>query len=411
MAKSVPGFTGSPTLSRNCNPCKWKARTTALTTFPSPRKKDSGTKKIKNLRDFQDLNKRSRSFFILLESIIMKNLKPIYSIILIVLLSFGFVACSGNQNNVDEVVIENVPNEVVEMNEVEEVVEEPTEEVVVESSVIDLTDGLDRQVVLDGPAQRIIALAPSNIELLFEVGAGDQVVGREDFANYPAVVLDLPSVGGSFGDLNTEVILSLEPDLVLVSSLSTPEQVVSLEELGLTVYYLTNPTDFDGLYENLRIVAQLTGHAEEAEAAIDALQARVAIVLDALANAEDTPLVFYELDSTDPNAPWTAGAGTFMDTLITMAKGVNMGASFEGAWVQVSAEEIIAQDPALIVLGDAIWGVTPEDVAGRPGWESLSAIANGAIYPFNDDLASRPGPRLIEGLEELAKLIHPELFE
>ncbi|MBT3239512.1 MAG: cobalamin-binding protein [Chloroflexi bacterium] len=339
----------------------------------------------------------------------MKNLRTIYSIILIVLLSFGFTACSANQNSAEEVV-ENEPNEVVENNVVEEVVEEPTE-VMVESTVIELTDGLDRLVTLEAPAQRVIGLAPSNIEILFEVGAGAQVVGREDFANYPAAALDLPSVGGSFGDLNTEVILSLNPDLVLVSSLSTQEQVISLEELGLNVYYLTNPNDLDGLYENMRIVAELTGHADDAEVAIDALKVRVDAVMDIVANAEDTPLVFYELDSTDPNAPWTAGAGTFMDTLITMAAGVNMGASFEGAWVQVSAEEVIAQDPAMIVLGDAIWGVTPEDVAARPGWESLSAIANGTIYPFNDDLASRPGPRLIEGLEELAKLIHPELFE
>jgi iron complex transport system substrate-binding protein len=274
-----------------------------------------------------------------------------------------------------------------------------------------LTDGLGREITLAGPAQRIISLAPSNTEILYEVGAGGQVVAREDFTNFPPEALDLPSIGGGFSELNIELILSLEPDLVLAASLTAAEQIQALEDLGLTVFQISNPADLDGLYDNMRIVAQLTGHEEDAEAAIGVLQVRVEVILEILADTTEQPLVFYELDSTDPSAPWTAGAGTFIDTLITLAGGANMGAAFEGSWVTISAEEILAQDPAIIILGDSIWGVTPEDVAARPGWETLSAVANGTIYPFNDDLASRPGPRMVAGLEELAKLIHPELFE
>jgi iron complex transport system substrate-binding protein len=280
-----------------------------------------------------------------------------------------------------------------------------------EPQPIELTDGIGRLVVLDEPAQRVVALAPSNIEILFAIGAGSQVVGREDFANYPPEVLELPSVGGSFGELNMEAILGLEPDLILAADITTVEQVQAFEEVGLTVFMLANPTTLDEMYENMRITAQLTGHIEEAQAAIEELENRVAAVLEIVSQAEDRPTVFYELDSTDPNAPWTAGSGTFIDTLITLAGGQNIGANFEGDWIQISSEEILSVDPNLIILGDFIWGVTPEDVAARAGWDTLTAVQNQQVLPFNDDLVSRPGPRLVDGLEQLARLIHPELFE
>lgn len=276
---------------------------------------------------------------------------------------------------------------------------------------IEITDGLGNVVQLDGPAQRIVSLAPSNTEILYAIGAGAQMVGREDFSNYPAEVADLPSVGGSFGELNTEVMLALEPDLVLAADLTTPEQVQAMQELGLTVFFLANPATLEGMYGNLRTVAQLTGHANEAEALITSLQERVATVLEVVAGAETAPLVFYELDSTDPNAPWTAGAGTFIDMLIGLAGGTNLGAQFEGAWVQVSAETLLDLDPQIILLGDSNYGITVDQVSARPGWETLGAVQNEQVYPFNDDLVSRPGPRLVDGLEELAALLHPELFD
>lgn len=276
---------------------------------------------------------------------------------------------------------------------------------------IELTDGLGRVVILDEPAQRVVSLAPSNIEILFAVGAGSQVVGRDDFADFPPEVLDLPSVGGSFGDLNIEAILGLEPDLILVADITTPEQVQALEAVGLTIFMLANPTSLDEMYENMRITAQLTGHSEAAQAAIKELENRVAAVLEIIAQAEDRPTVFYELDGTDPTAPWTAGAGTFIDTLITLAGGQNIGAQFEGAWVQISSEEILSADPDIIILGDFVWGVTPDTVAARAGWATLTAVQYQQVLPFDDNLVSRPGPRLVEGLEQLARLIHPELFD
>lgn len=340
----------------------------------------------------------------------MKRILNIVSIIGL-LLVFLLAACSGqgevqNQDQPENQAAVNQPEEVADEGQAdaEPAVEEPT-------LGFTLVDGLGREVTLEQPAQRIVSLAPSITETLFAIGAGAQVVGRDDFSNFPEAAAGLPSIGGSFGELNTEAILALEPDLVLAAPITTAEQVQAMADLGLTVFLLDNPVDFDGLYEMLRTAAQLSGTESETEVLVEGLQARVNAVLEAVAGAETTPLVFYELDSTEPTAPWTSGKGTFIDTLIQMAGGSNLGAEFEGAWVQVSAEDLIAKDPQVIVLGDSIWGVTPQDVGSRPGWEVITAVQNQQVYPFNDDLASRPGPRLVDGLEELARLIHPDLFE
>lgn len=277
---------------------------------------------------------------------------------------------------------------------------------------LEFTDGLGRTVQLDGPAQRIVSMAPSNTEILFAVGAGNQVVGRDEFSDYPAEAASLTSIGGSFGDYNYESIVDLDPDLVLASELNTPDQVQALEDLGLTVYYLQNPTNLDEMYANLERVAALTGHEAETAALVESLKARVAAVEEALAGVEKQPLVFYEIDATDPSAPYTSGTGTFIDTLLTQAKARNVGTELEGAYAQISLEELLVQDPDYILLGDSVWGgVTPESVAQRAGWDELTAVQEGRVLPFDDNLISRPGPRQVEGLEALAKALHPDRFE
>jgi iron complex transport system substrate-binding protein len=272
-----------------------------------------------------------------------------------------------------------------------------------------LIDGLSRTVELEGPAQRIVSLAPSNIEILFAVGAGGQVVGRDEFTNYPAEALALPSVGGSFMQYNNEVIVELQPDLVLAAEINSPDQVQALEELGLTVYYLSNPTNLEGMYENLKIVGKLTGRDAEAESLAASLGERSEAILQKVSLASERPVVFYELDATDPNAPYTAGPGTFIDLLINLAGGENAGAAVSSPWVQLSVEELLVINPDIILLGDYAYGVTIESVEQRAGWNAIEAVKTNRIYPFDDDLASRPGPRLVDGLEEMVKLLHPDL--
>lgn len=275
------------------------------------------------------------------------------------------------------------------------------------------TDGLGRQTSLTLPAQKIVSIAPSNTEILFAVGAGAQVVGRDTFSDYPAEALALPDLGSGYPSYNIEGILALEPDLVLASPLTAPEQIQALADQGLSVYVLPNPKTLDDLYANLQTAGKLTGREAESAALVDNLQARVKAVAEKTASAQENPLVFYELDaSQDANAPWTTGPGTFMEMLLELAGARNAGSVLQGEWAQISLEELLKQDPDFILLGSALYGgVTPEAVAARPGWESLTAVKEGRVYAFDDNTVSRPGPRLVDGLEALAKLLHPELFE
>jgi len=277
--------------------------------------------------------------------------------------------------------------------------------------LIKLTDGLGRTIELAAPAQRIVSIAPSNTEILFALGAGKQVIGREELSDYPAEAKSVTSIGSVFQKINTETIVALKPDLVLAAEINSPEQVKALEDLKLTVYYLPNPKTFNDLYANLATVGKLTGRSAEATKLNESLKARYDAVIQTLSQAKDAPTVFYEIDATDPTKPYTSGPGTFIDLVIRLAGGKNIGGELKDAFAQISSEELVKQNPNIIVLGDALYGVTPESIAQRPGWSALSAVKDKQVFAFDDNLISRPGPRLIDGLEQMAKLVHPELFK
>jgi iron complex transport system substrate-binding protein len=275
---------------------------------------------------------------------------------------------------------------------------------------VEAVDGAGQTIRLPGPAQRIISLAPSNTEIVFAVGAGAQMVGRDEFSDYPEAAKALPSIATGMGKLNTEAVVALQPDLVLAAEITPPDQVETLRGLGMTVFVVINPKDFEGLYSNVVAVGTLTGHAPEAQGLADELRDRVTAVGQTLTAATTTPRVFYELDGTDPTKPWTSGPGTFLDLLIRAAGGTNVGAVLASQFAQISSEELVRQDPQVMLLGDTAYGTTVEGVSARAGWESMAAIKLKAVYPFDDNLVSRPGPRMVDGLEQMARLIHPELF-
>ena len=299
------------------------------------------------------------------------------------------------------------------VQEAEQALETSSSEVAADAApqALVFTDDLGNELRFAQYPQAIVSLSPSTTEILFAVGAGGQMVGRDEMSNYPAEALALESVGAMWGDLPVESILAAEPDLVVVAQIISAETVAALQELGLQVYWQANPATFDDLYQNLRDLAALTGNADQVEALIADLQARVAAVETIVADAESTPSVFYELDATDPANPWTAGSGTFMDYIISLAGGSNVASMLEGDYAQISSEMLITANPQVIVLADAPFGVTPESVAQRAGWSAIAAVANNAVFPFDPETLSIPGPRLVDGLETMARLLHPQLFD
>lgn len=279
-------------------------------------------------------------------------------------------------------------------------------------TAITVTDGLGREVTLAAPAVKVVSLAPSNTEIVFALGAGNSLIGRDDFSDYPPEAAAVPSIGSLYPSVNAEAVIALEPDLVLAAGITNPEDVQRLADLGLTVYSGRVNTGLDDIYADIGDIGQLIGRGAEAEALVADMRARAEAVTSQTSGLADKPLVFYELDATEPAKPWTPGPNTFLSQLIALAGGTNAGDIASDAYAQLSLEQLVAQDPDVIILGSATYGgQTPELVAQRTGWESIAAVRNGAVYTFDDNLVSRPGPRVVEGLEALARLIQPDLFE
>lgn len=275
---------------------------------------------------------------------------------------------------------------------------------------VSVVDDAGRTVEIARTPQRFVSLAPSNTEILFALGLDDKVVGVTDFCDYPEEAKAIEKVGGI--EPNLEKIVALNPDLVLAigGSPAQVEKATEMEKLGLAVLVL-EPGDIEGIMANIELVGKAAGAEKEASELVTEMRKRFDDITARVKGAESRPKVFFELDATDPSKPYTPGPGSFIDALITLAGGSNVGAGAKMQWAQLSTEEIIAQDAEVIVLGDANYGVTAEMVKERPGWSVITAVKNAAIYPIDDVLVSRPGPRIIDGLEALTRIIHPELFE
>lgn len=267
---------------------------------------------------------------------------------------------------------------------------------------IQVTDDLGKVLTLDKTPQKIVSLAPSVTEILFAIGAGGKVVGVQDFSNYPPEAASLPKVGGF--PLNYELIASLQPDLCIGADITSPDDIAKLEGLGLKVI-VVNRTDLEGIFTNIELVGKAVGMEKSANDLAASLRAELKALRERLQTATTKPRVFVELDET----LYTVAPGSFIHPLIEMAGGANIAADSTNPYPQFSAEQIIAKDPQVIILADAAYGVTAEQVKARPGWEAITAVKNGAVYPIDGDIISRPGPRILQGLQALVALIHPEL--
>ena len=277
---------------------------------------------------------------------------------------------------------------------------------------LELVDGLGRKVVVAKPATRVISLAPSNMEILFAVGAGDRVVGRTSVDDYPAGVGSIASIGGMTPkSISLESIVALRPDLILATGGVQEPIVGPLERLGLTVVVLDSQ-DFEGVAKNIRQVGQLTDHAADADRLAKQFLDRVqAVRRRVAARSTPRPRVLY-LVREEPLM--TAGPATFIGQMIETAGGINVFGDVSARYPRPSEEEILSRKPDIILSAYGAMTAGQRDdearrarLRARPGWAGIPAIRDGRIAFLQEDRITRPGPRLVEGLEEMAEALEP----
>jgi iron complex transport system substrate-binding protein len=273
-----------------------------------------------------------------------------------------------------------------------------------------LTDDLNREVTVETKPQRIVSLAPSHTEILFALGAGEQVVGVTTYCNYPREAETREQIGGfSAETMSVEKIIALEPDLVLSVGKLHETVIEALEQAGVTVYAVDAET-FEQVYASIEAVGRMTGHGEEAIHLVAQMKERVAAVESVVAEIpnEERPAVFWE---TWDEPLMTAGPTAFAGQMITKGGGVNLFAEVTERYPQISIEEVIKRNPD-VIMGPDTHGeaLTADQVAIRPGWETIKAVQDGRIYVFDGDITSRAGPRIVDGLEMIARALHPDRF-
>ncbi len=279
---------------------------------------------------------------------------------------------------------------------------------------VTLIDDYNNSLTLTAYPQRVVSLAPANTQVLFAVGAGNQVVGVTDYDNYPYNFSAWIEAGnmssiGNYYQPPIEPIVALNPDLI-IASLGSFDAADQLRGLGYNVLTL-NPTGLNGILQNMLTVGKATGHDAEAQAAVNALQIRIDAVVNGVSTATTKPTVYHEIWS-DPYM--SVGKGTFVDEVIKLAGGQNIFENATTDYPIVTSESIITQNPDIMVFPtqmgiESFWG-NYTTVANRPGWSSISAVANNKMYTVSGDIIDEPGPRQVDSLEILAKIIHPEIF-
>ncbi|TME34589.1 MAG: ABC transporter substrate-binding protein [Chloroflexi bacterium] len=277
-----------------------------------------------------------------------------------------------------------------------------------------LTDDAGRTITLLARPQRVVSLAPSNTEIVCVLGACDALTGVTDFDDYPPNVKTVAHVVVQ-AKVDAEKVVAARPDLVLAAGngLTSEAAIKQLSDLGLQVMTLY-PRNLDGVYRDIDLVGRALGVPQKAESTIASMRQRVKAVSDAVA-AAPRPRTFYEV-SVFEGTIYTAGKDSFLASLITLAGGSPVTGDAQSGAIQL--EDLIAADPELVLLGDASYDPTlatqPKAITtlrARSGWGQISAVRSGKVLPYTDDVVTtRPGPRIVEGLEALARAIHPDLF-
>ena len=267
-----------------------------------------------------------------------------------------------------------------------------------------VTDMTGREITLEAPASKIVALTASDVEILYALGAGDLLVGRGEYCDWPAEVLEKPVVK-SGAETNLEEILALEPDAVIMATMAqTKDQVEALEAAGVKVI-VSDAQNLEGVYTAIALIGAVTGKNAEAEALAKEMRETFAAIR---AKSENTGKTVYFEVSPLQWGLWAAGSGTFMDELAAICGLTNAFAEVEG-WGEVSEEQVLEKDPDYIVTTSMYWGEGPtpvEEIAGRAGWDQLKAVRNGQIFNADSNAITRPGPRLMDAVKALFDFVN-----
>ncbi|MFC1970498.1 ABC transporter substrate-binding protein [Chloroflexota bacterium] len=279
-------------------------------------------------------------------------------------------------------------------------------------SSIQITDQMGRIVVLETAPQKIISLAPSNTEILFALGLAEQIAAVTDYCDYPPEAEFKPSIGG-FSTPNIEEIIALSPDLILATSKHENKIIPQLEDKGLTVIAL-NPKTIDKVLEAITIVGKVCGVKEAAANLVAEMQQRIKAVTDKTSglSPEEILKTYYVVWFGDEGV-MIAGSSTLQNEMIAMAGSHNAGSEIE-SYANVDIETVIFRDPAVMIVGTSHGSAgldTYNYVYNEPRLGDISARKNNHVYAIDSNIASRPGPRIIEALELFAQSIHPELFK
>ena len=286
--------------------------------------------------------------------------------------------------------------------------EVPQEEVPAEPAV-KVTDMTGREITLDEPATRVVALSAADCEVLCALGCGDTLVGRGEYCNWPEEILDVPVVQ-SGADTNIEQIIALQPQVLLMSTMAqTEEQVKALEDAGIRVV-VSDAMDIEGIYTSVGIIGELMGKEAEAVQIVSGMKSTFdELKAKAEAYEGEQMSVYFEISPLEWGL-WTAGTGTFYDEIanILNLKNVFDDISYYG---EISEEQVIERAPDAIVTITMYWGEGPtpvEEILSRPGWESIPAVANQKILNLPNDELSRPAPRLADGARMLYDFMYGE---
>lgn len=263
-------------------------------------------------------------------------------------------------------------------------------------------DTLEREVNIPEIPEKLISLSPALTEILFALELDEKIVGTTNYCDYPEEALNTPKVA-DFSSPNFEVIVDIDPDLILVAAGIQMDLIDRFEEFGLKVICL-DAENINDVLNNINFIGEITGTEEKATEITDDIAQRVEIIKDKVSGLE-RPIVFFEVW----DEPLTsAGPGTFINNLVELAGGENMTRDATSYYPQINFEIVVDQDPDIYI---AVNHQREVEIIDRPGYANLKATKSGKVFNIEDDWVTLPGPRIILGLEEMAFLLHPEAFQ